>query len=115
MLKDQIIEGFRVSINQLIPGTEVTVFSEIPNEIKTAGLYKDDSSFARIDDFTIFLWFNDVLKSKIYLKIQRNIIQISHYEEMILKSIPELMNNFQDIHSEEFFEVSLKAFFQNIF
>lgn len=112
MIKKQIIDGFRISINQLIPCTQVTAaispFDDVNlPELKNAQLNQENGVIC-IDAYSFLIWFVDILEQKVFFKIKRKNIKISPEEQRMIETIPSLLQNLKDIHSKEFLGFSLK-------
>jgi hypothetical protein len=111
-MKNQIIDGFKISIKQLIPSTIVTVVSSNFDDFDLPDLKKDqirkDTGFICIDECSFLIWFIDILEQKIFFSIKRKKIKFTPEEQRMIETIPSLLQNLKDIHSKEFFGFSLK-------
>lgn len=112
MVKKQIIDGFIISIKQLIPCAEVTA-SIAPFEdfnlpgIQQAEIIKDTGVIC-IDVHSILIWFVDILEQKVFFEIRRKNVEISSEEQRMIEIIPSLLKNLNHAHSKEFLGFSLK-------
>jgi hypothetical protein len=111
-MKKQIIDGFKISINQLIPSTIVTVVPSDFDGFDLPDLKKDqirkDTGLICIDECSFLIWFIDILEQKIFFSIKRKKIKFTSEERRMIETIPSLLQNLKDIHSKDFFGLSLK-------
>ena len=112
MIKQQIIDGFKLSISQMIPCAEVIAAVEPFDDAGLPGLRetqtRKENGLIRVDDSLFFIWFVDILEQKIFFRIQRKKIPFSSQEQRMIETIPSLLRNLNDIHSREFLGFSLK-------
>ncbi|MFH2092304.1 MAG: hypothetical protein ABIJ31_08065 [Pseudomonadota bacterium] len=112
MDKKQIIDGLKISINQLIPCTVVTAFTSLLDDFNLSqldrSLIKNDTGVICIDANSILIWFVHMLEEKIFFKLTRDKIKFSPEEQRMIKTIPSLLQNLKNIHSKEFLGFSLK-------
>ncbi len=117
MIKQQIIDGFKISISQLIPSTTVVMIPSALEELNLEELnlpdsireqLKSDTGLVCLDAFCFLIWFIDILDQKVFFKIQRNHIELSPEEKRMIETVPLLLKNIKDIHSKEFLGFSLK-------
>jgi DNA integrity scanning protein DisA with diadenylate cyclase activity len=110
MIRQQITDGFKISVNQLIPNTKVNVPTSLSDETTDYknDIFKTETGFYLIDEFTVLIWFSDFIDRKIFFKVERAVVGISECEENLLRTIPLLLHNFQDTHLNDFYGFALK-------
>ncbi len=109
MIKQQIIDGFKLSIQQMIPCAQVTADVSRPADVHLPeNQIAKDNGMICIDDYSCLIWFVDIVEQKIFFRIKRKKIAISAEERRMIQTIPLLLQNLKDIHSKEFFGFSLK-------
>ena len=112
MVKKQIIDGFIISIKQLIPCAEVTASISPFDDFNLPGIQQSeiikDTGIICIDVHSILIWFVDILEQKVFFEIRRKNVEISPEEQRMIEIIPSLLQNLNHAHSKEFLGFSLK-------
>jgi len=108
MTQEQIIAGFKTSLNDLIPNISISDFLSAPDEINKNQMITESSGFIFDNEKKVFIWFTDVLNIKIFFKIERKEIGLSKNEIKLIELIPQTINELFAKNSKEYMGFSLK-------